>query len=44
MNQATPELGSANVQAIDRPRLTQGIGALVIGGDHPGLAIARSLG
>jgi len=44
MNQATAEPLSANGQAMARPRLTEGIGALVIGGDHPGLAIARSLG
>src|SRR5271156_3095051 len=44
MNQATAEPLSANGQAMPRPRLTEGIGALVIGGDHPGLAIARSLG
>jgi D-aspartate ligase len=44
MNQVTAEPASANGQAIARPRLTEGIGALVIGGDHPGLAIARSLG
>jgi len=28
----------------ERPRRQEGVGALVIGGDHPGLAIARSLG
>jgi D-aspartate ligase len=44
MNQATSEPASTNLQTIERPRLTEGIGALVIGGDHPGLAIARSLG
>ena len=44
MNQATAEPVFANGQAIARPRLTEGVGALVIGGDHPGLAIARSLG
>jgi D-aspartate ligase len=44
MNQATSDPVSVNVQAIERPRLTEDIGALVIGGDHPGLAIARSLG
>jgi predicted ATP-grasp superfamily ATP-dependent carboligase len=44
MKQATSDPVSANAQAMARPRLTEGIGALVIGGDHPGLAIARSLG
>src|ERR1700735_5504630 len=44
MKQATFEPGSAVAQTIEHPRLTEGIGALVIGGDHPGLAIARSLG
>jgi D-aspartate ligase len=44
MKQATSEPVSADGQAMARPRLTEGIGALVIGGDHPGLAIARSLG
>jgi len=33
-----------DVHATGRARRTEGIGALVIGGDHPGLAIARSLG
>jgi D-aspartate ligase len=35
---------TGKAQLLARPRLTDGIGALVIGGDHPGLAIARSLG
>ena len=44
MKQATFEPSSTISETIERPRLTEGIGALVIGGDHPGLAIARSLG
>jgi predicted ATP-grasp superfamily ATP-dependent carboligase len=44
MNQTAYEPAWGNAQEIERPRFTEGIGALVIGGDHPGLAIARSLG
>jgi len=32
------------LKEVESPRRREGVGALVIGGDHPGLAIARSLG
>lgn len=35
---------STNVHSREKLRRRDGVGALVIGGDHPGLAIARSLG
>lgn len=34
----------ASSLAAAKPSLRPGIGALVVGGDHPGLAVARSLG
>jgi predicted ATP-grasp superfamily ATP-dependent carboligase len=33
-----------SVSATQAPSLDSGVGALVVGGDHPGLAVARSLG
>jgi len=44
MKPAVSQEASSDVLATRPPRRTEGIGALVIGGDHPGLAIARSLG
>ena len=44
MKPAVSQEASSDVPATRPPRRTEGIGALVIGGDHPGLAIARSLG
>lgn len=44
MTEAVHQGPRDNFHATGRARRTQGIGALVIGGDHPGLAIARSLG
>ena len=35
---------ATNATVVQPPRRQEGVGALVIGGDHPGLAIARSLG
>src|SRR5215470_5742311 len=35
---------SAQAPPIDRANGIENVGAVVIGGDHPGLAIARSLG
>jgi predicted ATP-grasp superfamily ATP-dependent carboligase len=44
MTQLAAQTSAGTASVMERGRLTQGIGALVIGGDHPGLAIARSLG
>jgi len=44
MKQAVSQEPSSDVPVARPPRRMEGIGALVIGGDHPGLAIARSLG
>jgi D-aspartate ligase len=44
MTQTVPQQSPSKARPVERQRKTEGIGALVIGGDHPGLAIARSLG
>jgi D-aspartate ligase len=44
MTQAVPQESPNKARPVERLRKTEGIGAVVIGGDHPGLAIARSLG
>jgi D-aspartate ligase len=44
MKESAAQTSAGNASVMERRRLTEGIGALVIGGDHPGLAIARSLG
>jgi D-aspartate ligase len=44
MTQTVPQESPNKARPAERRRKTEGIGAVVIGGDHPGLAIARSLG
>ena len=44
MTQAVPQESPNKARPVERRRKTERIGAVVIGGDHPGLAIARSLG